>query len=46
MKNLNLIVATIIAASIFSGCALKKMVNLAEKQDLEVIPDPLELHDN
>jgi len=46
MKNLNLIVATIIAASIFSGCALKKMVNLAEKQDLEVSPDPLELHGN
>ena len=44
MKNLNLIVATIIATSIFSGCALKKMVNLAEKQDLEVSPDPLELH--
>ena len=44
MKNLNLIVATIIAASLFSGCALKKMVKLAEKQDLEVNPDPLELH--
>lgn len=46
MKNLNLIVATIIALSIFSGCALKKMVKLAEKQDLEVSPDPLELHGN
>ena len=44
MKNLNLIVATIIAASLFSGCALKKMVKLAKKQDLEVNPDPLELH--
>tara|TARA_B110000027_G_scaffold45960_1_gene50487 strand:+ start:535 stop:2328 length:1794 start_codon:yes stop_codon:yes gene_type:complete len=44
MKNLNLIVATFIAASLFSGCALKKMVKLAEKQDLEVNPDPLELH--
>ena len=46
MKNLNLIVATIITISIFSGCALKKMVKLAEKQDLEVSPDPLELHGN
>jgi len=46
MKNLNLIVATIIAISTFSGCALKKMVKLAEKQDLEVSPDPLELHGN
>ena len=46
MKNLNLIVATIIATAIFSGCALKKMVKLAEKQDLEVNPDPLELHGN
>ena len=46
MKNLNLIAATIIAASLFSGCALKKMVKLAEKQDLEVSPDPLELHGN
>jgi outer membrane protein OmpA-like peptidoglycan-associated protein len=46
MKNLNLIVATIIALSIFSGCALKKMVKLAEKQDLEVSPNPLELHGN
>ena len=46
MKNLNLIVITIIAASLFSGCALKKMVKLAEKQDLEVNPDPLELHGN
>ena len=44
MKNLNLIAATIITASLFSGCALQKMVKLAEKQDLEVNPDPLELH--
>ena len=44
MKNLNLIVATIISFSLFSGCALQKMVKLAEKQDLEVNPNPLELH--
>ena len=44
MKNLNLIAATIITASLYSGCALQKMVKLAEKQDLEVNPDPLELH--
>ena len=44
MKNLNLIVAIIITVSLFSGCALQKMVKLAEKQDLEVNPSPLELH--
>jgi tetratricopeptide (TPR) repeat protein len=44
MKNLNLIVSTIIAFSLLSGCALQKMVKLAEKQDLEVNPNPLELH--
>ena len=44
MKNLNLIVSTIITFSLLSGCALQKMVKLAEKQDLEVNPNPLELH--
>ena len=33
MKNLNLIAATIITASLYSGCALQKMVKLAEKQN-------------
>ena len=44
MKNLNLIMSTIITFSLISGCALQKMVKLAEKQDLEVNPNPLELH--
>jgi tetratricopeptide (TPR) repeat protein len=44
MKNFNLAVATVLAAAFLSGCALKNMVKLAADQDLQVDPNPLELH--
>ncbi len=44
MKKLNLALSMLIAASIFTGCALSKMVKLAAQQDLQVDPNPLELH--
>ncbi len=44
MKNLNLALSTLIAASLFTGCALSNMVKLAAQQDLQVDPNPLELH--
>lgn len=34
----------LLATVSFSGCALKKMINMAEQQDLQVDPTPLEVH--
>ncbi|MDH5607981.1 MAG: hypothetical protein OEY56_00750 [Cyclobacteriaceae bacterium] len=44
MKNFNLALATLIAATVFSGCTLSKMIKLAADQELTVNPNPLELH--
>lgn len=34
----------IIGALTFTGCTLPKMVNLAKQQNLQVVPNPLEVH--
>jgi tetratricopeptide (TPR) repeat protein len=44
MRKFNLALATIIGAIVFSGCSLSKMIKLASEQDLQVDPNPLELH--
>lgn len=44
MKNLKLALVTLVAAAVFSGCALSKMIKLAANQELTVNPNPLELH--
>lgn len=44
MKKLNLAVATLAGAALLSGCALGKMIKLAADQDLQVSPNPLEVH--
>lgn len=44
MKKLNLAIAVLAGAVIFTGCALSKMVKLASDQDLQVNPNPLEVH--
>jgi tetratricopeptide (TPR) repeat protein len=44
MKNLKLALVTIVAAAVFSGCTLSKMIKLAADQELTVSPNPLELH--
>jgi hypothetical protein len=44
MKNFNLAFATLIAAAFISGCSLSKMIKLASQQDLQVNPNPVELH--
>ncbi len=36
--------AMFVGAAVFSGCALNKMISLADQQDLKVEPDPLEVH--
>jgi tetratricopeptide (TPR) repeat protein len=44
MRKLNLALATLIGAAVFSGCTLSKMIKLASEQDLTVDPNPLEVH--
>ncbi len=44
MKNLKLALVTFVAAAVFSGCTLSKMIKLAADQELTVSPNPLELH--
>ncbi|MFT7031121.1 MAG: outer membrane protein OmpA-like peptidoglycan-associated protein [Marinoscillum sp.] len=44
MRKFNFALAFIASAFIFSGCALSKMVKLAANQDLQVTPNPLEIH--
>ena len=44
MKKLNLAIAFLAGAAVFSGCALGKMIKLAASQDLQVNPNPLEVH--
>lgn len=44
MKKLNLVIALLIGAVLVSGCTLSKMIKLAAKQDLQVTPNPLEVH--
>ncbi|MBV6643832.1 MAG: hypothetical protein KI790_00195 [Cyclobacteriaceae bacterium] len=44
MKHFNLAIALLLSAAFFSGCTLQKMVKLAADQDLQVDPNPLEVH--
>ncbi len=44
MKKINLVIALLVGSTIFSGCSLNKMIKLADKQDLKVDPNPLEVH--
>lgn len=44
MRNFNLVIIVLLSASVFTGCALKNMIKLAAQQDLQVDPNPLELH--
>lgn len=44
MKKLNLAIALLIGAAMISGCTLSKMIKLAADQDLQVTPNPLEVH--
>ncbi len=44
MKKLNLAIAFLAGAAVFSGCTLGKMIKLAASQDLQVNPNPLEVH--
>ncbi len=44
MRNFNLAMVTLVAAAVFSGCKLQNMIKLANQQDLQVDPNPLELH--
>ncbi|RED97948.1 tetratricopeptide repeat protein [Marinoscillum furvescens] len=44
MKKVNFAIAFVAGAMIFSGCALSKMIKLASDQDLQVDPNPLEVH--
>ncbi len=44
MKLFNLAFGIVLSAVILSGCSLAKMVKLADQQDLQVDPNPLEAH--
>ncbi|MFY0652550.1 MAG: tetratricopeptide repeat protein [Cyclobacteriaceae bacterium] len=45
MRKSNFAIALLTGFVLLSGCsALKNMVKLAEKQDLQVVPNPLEVH--
>lgn len=44
MKNLNLAIAITVGAILLSGCKLDKMIKLAQENDLQVNPNPLEVH--
>jgi outer membrane protein OmpA-like peptidoglycan-associated protein len=45
MRKSNIVLAVLTGFAILSGCnSLKKMVQLAEEQQVDVVPSPLELH--
>ncbi len=44
MRKFKFALAFVAGAIIFSGCALSKMIKLAADQDLQVTPNPLEIH--
>ncbi len=44
MRKLNHALVILVTAGVLSGCALGKMIKLADQQDLQVDPNPLELH--
>ncbi|MEP0367171.1 MAG: tetratricopeptide repeat protein [Cyclobacteriaceae bacterium] len=44
MKKLNLAIAVLAGTVFLSGCTLSKMIKLAADQDLQVNPNPLEVH--
>lgn len=44
MRKFNFAMAFVAGAIIFSGCTLGKMIKLAANQDLQVTPNPLEVH--
>lgn len=44
MKKLNLAMAVAAGAILLSGCKLDKMIKLAQENDLQVNPNPLEVH--
>ena len=44
MRNFNVLLTTLIGIVLFSGCTLKKMIQLGEQANLQVEPNPLETH--
>ncbi|MEM6643033.1 MAG: hypothetical protein AAF616_08650 [Bacteroidota bacterium] len=44
MKKLNLAMVALIGIALLSGCKLNKMIKLAQENDLQVDPNPLEVH--
>lgn len=44
MRKINFAMALVAGAIFFSGCTLSKMIKLAADQDLQVTPNPLEVH--
>ena len=44
MRKINFAMALVAGAVFFSGCTLSKMIKLAADQDLQVTPNPLEVH--
>lgn len=44
MRKINFAMALVAGAIFFSGCSLSKMIKLAADQDLQVTPNPLEVH--
>ena len=44
MKKFNLAMAFVAGAILLSGCKLDKMIKLAQENDLQVNPNPLEVH--
>lgn len=44
MKKLNLAIVFLAGSALFTGCTLSKMIKLAAQQDLQVNPNPLEVH--
>jgi Tfp pilus assembly protein PilF len=46
MKKIKFVITIVVISSLFSGCALNKMIKLAKQQELQVSPNPLEVHGN
>ncbi len=44
MRKFNLAIAISLGSLLLSGCKLNQMINLAQKNDLQVNPNPLEVH--
>ncbi|MEP5611972.1 MAG: tetratricopeptide repeat protein [Cyclobacteriaceae bacterium] len=44
MRKLNLAIAVAAGAILLSGCKLDQMIKLAQENDLQVTPNPLEVH--